>query len=226
MKRFFLLLILGTLAFSCSSDSDSGPALSDTPLAKVEFDNSNFGIYKGVFLGSSGTVLININNDGTLSAILNIDGSSSTYTTTETATLNSAMVGLTFTNGSNSFDFSVTENGGDPTVSNINISGHPNATIKVLKEFHNVLAKCYVGSFSGDDSGLFHVVIVDAVVDGIAKSDDGVSAFNTDGTLIGTSITGVFEGGTFSGTSSGNQISGTWQNDFGESGSWSGTRKL
>lgn len=226
MKKLFFILILGLLLHSCSSDDSSGPALSDTPLAKAEFDNSNFGIYKGVFLGSSGTVLININNDGFLEAILNIDGLTSTYTSTETATLNSAMTGLTFTNGSNSFDFSVTENGGDPTVSNINISGHPNASIKVLKEFHNVLAKCYVGSFSGDDSGLFHVVIVDAVVDGIAKSDDGVSAFNTDGILIGNVITGAFEGGTFSGTSNGNRINGSWQNDLGESGSWSGTRKL
>ncbi|MCF6128314.1 hypothetical protein L1S35_01415 [Flavobacterium sp. AS60] len=226
MKKLFFILFTGVFTFSCSSDDSSGPALSDTPLAKVEYDNSNFGIYKGVFIGSSGTVLININNDGFLEASLTIDGSTSIYTSTESATLNSAMAGLTFTNGSNSFDFSVTANGGDPTVSNINISGHPDATIVVLKEFHNVLAKCYVGSFSGDDSGLFHVVIVDAVVDGIARSNDGGSAFNTDGTLIGTTITGTFEGGTFTGTSSGNRISGSWQNSFGESGTWSGTRKL
>lgn len=224
MKKYLSLFIIGFLLISCSSDS-SGPALSDTPQAKVEFDNSNFGIYKGVFLGSSGTVLININNEGFLEANLTIGGSTSTYTSTETATLNSAIAGLTFTNGSNSFDFSVTANGGNPTVSNINISGHPNATIKVLKEFHNVLAKAYLGSFGGDDSGLFHIVIVDAVVDGVAKSNDG-DAFNVDGTVTGNTITGSFEGGTFTGTSSGNSISGSWQNDIGESGSWSGIRKL
>jgi hypothetical protein len=225
MKKLIFILFVGVFTFSCSSDDSSGPALSDTPLAKVEYDNSNFGIYKGVFIGSSGTVLININNDGFLEASLTIGGSTSIYTSTEVATLNSAMSGLTFTNGSDSFDFSVTDNGGDPTVSNINISGHPNATIVVLKEFHNVLAKCYLGSFSGDDSGAFHIVIVDDVVDGIAGSSDG-EYFNVDGTYIGTSLAGTFEGGTFTGTSSGNRISGSWVNDLGESGSWSGTRKL
>ncbi|QBZ96714.1 hypothetical protein [Flavobacterium sangjuense] len=225
MKKLFFILFVGVFTFSCSSDDSSGPALSDTPQAKVEFDNSNFGIYKGVFIGSSGTVLININNDGFLEAILKIGGSTSIYTSTETATLNSAMAGLTFTNGSNSFDFSVTANGGDPTVSNISISGHPNATIKVLKEFHNVLAKVYLGSYSGDDSGTFNVVIVDDVINGCAGSSES-GTVNVNGSYIGTSLTGTFEGGGFSGTSSGNRISGSWVNDLGESGSWSGTRKL
>ena len=225
MKKIFLFLAMSAITISCSSDS-SRPALSDTPQAKVEFDNSNFGIYKGVFIGSTGTVLIDINNEGFLEAILTIDGSSSTYTSTEVATLNSTMEGLTFTNGSNSFDFNVGDNGSNPTVSNINISGHPNASIVVLKEFHNVLCKCYLGSFGGDDSGTFNAIIVDARFDGIAWSIDGESAFNTDGTVTGTSITGVFEGGTFTGTISGGNISGSWQNTLGESGGWSGNRKL
>lgn len=38
-------------------------------------------------------------------------------------------------------------------------------------------------------------------------------------------MSGVFEGGTFTGTINGNIISGSWQNVFSESGSWSGIRK-
>ncbi len=84
MKKIFTLLLIGIFCIGCSSDSDSdsGSSLATTPSAKVEFDSSNFGIYKGVIIGSTGVITINIKNDGNLKATLVLDGVTSTYTST------------------------------------------------------------------------------------------------------------------------------------------------
>lgn len=226
MKKLFFFLIIGLLFISCSSDSSSGTNLSDTPMAKSEFDNSNFGIYKGVFVGSSGNVLININNEGVLSATLVIDGTTYNYTTTETATLNSAIEGLTFTNGSSSFDFNVNANGDLISITNININGHPNANIYIIKEFSDALVKCYQGNFNGDDSGVFNLIISEGEIYGLAKSSSSTTSIELQGILSNNSLVGSFENGTYSGTTNGNNISGTWQNADSETGNWSGSRSL
>ena len=93
MKKLFSLLFIVTFLISCSKDSSSDsstPILSDTPLAKAEYDSSNFGIYKGIFTGSSGIITINIKNDGSLNATMVLDGTTYTFTTTETVAENQA----------------------------------------------------------------------------------------------------------------------------------------
>ncbi|MES2748519.1 MAG: hypothetical protein V4648_09065 [Bacteroidota bacterium] len=227
MKKLFFILFLGAISSSCSSDSSSGPTLSNVPEAKAEFDNNNYGIYKGVFVGSSGTVYININNEGVVSATLTIDGSSSTYSTTETVTENSTTEGLTFTNGSNSFDFNVNADGTSPTISNVDIIAHANARMEIIKEQSDSLARCYIGSFSGDDNGTFNVVFDENGLVGLAKSDEDDNAFYLYGGAPGeTTINGYFPGGNFGGIIEGNTIQGGWENDIPESGSWFGIRKL
>lgn len=225
MRKLILLIAIATISFSCSSD-DSGPALSDTPDAKAQYDDSSFGIYKGVFVGSTGTVVVNVFNDGAAEATVTINGSSKTYTSAEKVAEDFAIEGMTFTNGSNSFDFSVDGDGDSPYISSISISGHANARMAVVKEFSNSLVKCYQGTYSGDDSGTFNLIIEGNSIDGLAKSNSDDFGFNLFGSVSGTTLGGIFEGGTFTGTSSGNHISGSWANDFEESGSWSGNRKL
>ena len=226
MKKILLAVILGTLAFSCSSDSSSSSSLSNTPEAKAMYDGSNYGIYKGVFVGSSGSVYININNDGTIFATLVIDGTTFNYTTTESATLNSIISGLTFTNGTSSFDFNVDATGNFATISNISINGHPNASLYIIKEFSDAIVKCYVGTFNGDDAGVFNLIVSDGEINGLAKSNSDTESISLAGLETSNVITGTFSGGTFSGNVNNNSISGTWQNTLSESGSWSGTRKL
>ncbi|MGL2963091.1 hypothetical protein ACSVH2_04635 [Flavobacterium sp. RSB2_4_14] len=226
MKKLFLTLIIGVLTFSCSSDDSSGTSLSNTPEAKPAYDNSNFGIYKGVFVGSSGTILININNEGEIFAELVIDGNSATYTTTETVTEGSAINGLTFTNGSSSFDFYVDSNGDFAEVYNISISGHPNANIYVIKEYSDALVECFKGTFNGDDSGVFNLIISDGEIYGLAKPNSSSDSVELYGLVLSNSISGSFEGGSFTGSRNNNSISGNWENSFSESGNWSGSRKL
>ena len=226
MKKIILVLLIGVLTFSCSSDSTSSSSLSNTPEAKAMYDSSNYGIYKGVFVGSSGSVYININNDGTIFATLVIDGTTFNYTTTESATLNSIISGLTFTNGSSSFDFNVDASGNFATITNITINGHPNANMSVTKEFSDTLVKCYIGSYSGDDTGVFNLIVSGGEINGLAKSNSGSETIDLEGYETNNVISGAFNGGTFSGNVNNNSISGSWQNTSSESGNWSGNRKL
>jgi hypothetical protein len=226
MKKLFFVIIFGALALSCSSDSSSEESFSNTPLAKSQYDNSNFGIYKGVFVGSSGHILINIKNEGTLSATLVINGSTYNFTTSESVTADTAIEGLTFTSDGLSFDFNVSATGYGATVSNITISGHPNANINIVKEYSDGLVVCYEGTFSGDDNGVFNIMTLDGDVYGLAKSSEDNQSFNINGAITATTISGSFTGGTFTGSVSGNTISGSWANSALETGSWSGNRKL
>ena len=228
MKKFITLICMGLFFISCSKDdnSSSSPILSNTPMAKAAYDSSNYGIYKGVFVGSTGNVLININNDGTISATVVIDGVTYNFTTIESVSENQYITGLTFTSGTMSFDFNVSADGSNPYVSSIIISGHPNSTIAVVKEDSEHLVKCYQGTYSGDATGTLNLCVIENEINGLAKPNDDIYSIRLEGEVINNQVNGHFEGGTFSGTVNGNNISGTWQNIESENGTWTGTRTL
>lgn len=225
------LLIIGLFCISCSSDSDSdsGSSLATLPSAKAEFDSSNFGIYKGVIIGSTGVITINIKNDGNLKATLVIDGVSSTYTSAGEVTLNQVINNLRFTNGTNSFDINVSANGNDIEVIDSNIENHLGATFNVVKEYSTDLVKCYQGTYTGtNDNGVFNIIIIDQDLYGLSRSNvfqESETLF-LNGEFIENTIIGTFDVGSFSGTASGNNISGTWQNTSQETGTWTGQRTL
>jgi hypothetical protein len=232
MKNFILLLLISVTFLGCSKDDNNtttppDDSLSTSPEAKEQYDADSYGVYKGIFTGSSGTIYVNINNSGSVSAKFVIDGTKYNFTTSESVTSGQAISGLTFSNGSSSFDFNVGSQGENPIIDNINISGHPYADVQVFKEYSYAHIKCYLGTFNGDDSGTFNMATAsDGYALGLAKPAGQLGALYLDGTLDGNTITGTFEGGSFTGTISGNNISGTWQNTASESGNWTGTRKL
>ena len=232
MKKLLLLLLVSTFLISCSSDSSSessGPTLSNTPQAKAEFDTSNFGIYKGVIIGSTGVITINIKNDGELKATLVIDGVTSTYTSTGEVALNQPINNLRFTNGSNTFDINVSANGNDIVVTDSNIENHLGATFNIVKEYSTDLVKCYQGTYTGtNDNGVFNIIIIDQNLYGLSRSNTFPESDTLflNGDFIQNTISGTFDGGTFSGSTSGNNISGTWQNLSQETGTWTGQRTL
>lgn len=211
---------------SCSSDDGESISLSDSAEAMAEFDDSNYGLYKGIFVGSSGVVKVNIANDGEVDAMMVIDGHRYTFSTDEPVTIDQPIENLTFTSGNNSFDFSVTETGQNPQISNIDIQGHPDAVTEILKEYSTLHVKCFQGNFSGDDSGVFNMVQIGDEFYGIARPDGTTEALWINAQISGTAVAGAFEGGTFSGNLSGNTLEGSWANNFAETGTWSGKRKL
>ncbi len=232
MKKLFTLLFAITFMFSCSSDSSSDTnttPLATVPLAKAEFDSSNFGIYKGVIIGSSGVITINIKNDGNLNATLVIDGVSSSYSSAGEVALNQAITNLIFTNGTNSFTINISASGDNIEVIDSNIQNHLGAIFNVVKEYSTDLVKCYQGTYSGTtDNGLFNIIILDQELYGLSRSSTSPEseALFLNGGFIENTISGTFDGGTFTGTVSGNNISGTWQNTSQETGTWTGQRTL
>ena len=215
LKTIFSLLIL-LLVLSCSnsdSNGDSNQTLSQVPSAKSQYDNSNFGIYKGVFIGSSGTIILDISNStNSFTATLIIDGVTHNFITNQTIQQNQTTT-INFVEGSNSFSFTVSANGSNPTITNLIINGHPNAALLVVKETSSVLIKCFEGTYSGTYSGTFNAVIYGNIIKGIAKATSEVSVVTADGTVNNNQINAAgntSSGAVFVGNLSGNTFSGTW----------------
>ncbi len=231
MKKFLTIAALAFLTFSCSDDDESnGPNLSDNPEAIAAHDDSAMGIYKGVFVGSSGTVHLNLNNDedNVLEATMVIDGTEYNFTTTETITDGQMVEDLTFTNGNMSFDFYAGADGSGAELYNINFPSHPNATVIILKEYSDDQVEVFTGTYSGDDSGVFNLIFQGGFIYGLSRSNDPNADANfLEATMNAQSdITGSFDGGAFTGERNGNGISGDWMNLASESGTWTGSRKL
>ncbi|HEU4791159.1 MAG TPA: hypothetical protein VFS71_15845 [Flavobacterium sp.] len=228
MKKLLLGLLASTLFVSCSKDESEDNGLSNSPTATASYDSKNYGIYKGVFVGSTGTVVINLKNNGTtLSATLVIDGISYVFSSQDVVTEGSNTE-ITFNHNSDYFNFSVNSNGTSPTISNIHINGHPNATISIGKEESDVQVYCYEGTFTETGGGgTWNLIIYGNKVTGVVLPKDGQVLPLLEGTISNNTITAsIPDAATITGTVSGNTITGTWENYDHESGTWKVTRKL
>lgn len=225
---FTFLIALCILATSCSRNDDdtTNNTLAQTPSAKAQFDSSNYGIYKGVFVGSTGTIIIDLNNTSGISATLVINGVAYNFSTTQTIQQNQNTT-VNFTSGSNSFTFSVSATGGTPTITNVIINGHPFAAIMVVKETSTTLVKCFEGTYSGGDSGIFNAVIYGNSLKALVKGSDN-SNFIAYGTISNNQITASGVVNTdikFTGTVTDNTLSGSWTNvPYSLSGTFTGKR--
>lgn len=232
-----ICLAIALLLVTCSKNNNSqNNNLQNTPTAKVTYDNSNYGIYKGVFVGSTGYVIINMNNDNTLSATLKIDGTTYNFTSSQTIQLNQPS-SVTFINGANSFTFSVAANGANPTISNLVMNGHPAAAIAILKESSSELVEVFEGTYkgngTGDGAGVFNLVVKGSEVAGIAHDSQQLDNYSVTGTVSNKQVSAVVSpggsvvNGTISGTDD-KDISGTYSGTAsgGTPGTWSGKRTL
>ncbi len=244
LKTLIILFITISIA-SCSKSDKTNGGNNNIPDAKAIHDNSNYGVYKGVFIGSSGNIFLNINNDGALSATLNINGTSSKYTSTQSITANQPTL-VTFTNGLNSFQFSCLGNGTNAAISNISISGHNYAGMSILKEKSDSIVKVYEGTFKTDvtgpsgATGVINWELKGSQISGLIVEDGASwSPYATFGTINGTSINGscpndpiVIPGQcSYAGTaiigsmsSDGQTMTGTFSNCYG-TGTWKAIRK-
>ena len=184
-------------------------------------------------MGSSGTIKFNILNAGSLiTAEMILDGEVINLQSSITWQAGQAYF-APFTGVHNgqvvSVDFSVGASGSTPTVTSINIPGHPNAVIEVIKETSDNQIKCFEGTFSGDDSGGLNVILSEQLGYWTGVAHNSVSGTNTpfNGTLSGNNINCNCQSGTsVNATLSGDEItSGTW-NDGSGTGTWSAVRTL
>lgn len=229
MKKIFLLTVVFFTMLSCSKDegtSSSNSSISDIPLAQPEYDNSNYGVYKGVFVGSSGIVYVNIkNNDNNVTAKFIINGVTYDFISNQIININSS-TSINFSNGQSSFTISVNSNGSNPVISNLLFANHPNANVVIVKEKSNLLVRCFEGTYSGSETGVFNSVIYGNQIIGLVKNSQN-NFFVANGNVVNNQIGigNVNTGASFSGIFNGNSCSGTWINtQFNLSGTWSGIR--
>ena len=147
-------MIVTVISFSACKKSDNIPAATyscttckTTPDALAANDASSKGIYKGLVIGSSGTIIFNIaNNNTAITAIMVIDGITVNLASTVTWVARQAYVAdLTGTlNGSVvTIHFSVGPSGSTPTVTSSTILGHPNVSLNIIKETSAGLVECF-----------------------------------------------------------------------------------
>ncbi len=208
-----------------------------TPDAVAAYDNSSKGVYKGIIVGSSGTIKFDLGNtDSTLKAYMTIDGVSVTltavvkwaagtsYVSAFTGTMNGQDVSITF---------SVDASGGNPTVTASNIPGHPNATLSVSKETSTNLVKCFEGTAKNTTTGkssTFDLLLSTSLKRWTARvrEEGSTGTATVEGTFDGTTLSfDDGKGASGSSTLSGDNITGgTWKNSKPENGTWEAKRTL
>ena len=242
-KACFALLLTVIFLSGCDKKDDDVKATSTETTA--EFDNSNFGLYKGVIVGSSGTIKIEINNGNNVAkATITIDNETDALTSTSTLSNGKAISNATFNGSFSTFTFSVDANGKNPVINSIDIQGHEDVSAIVAKETSTDVALCYEGTSTGGDdySGVFNVVRNNNTFSAICKGNDK-QTFSFTGTAdangsFSSQFTRTLFGFlsvkfTISGSFSGSQTSGEWKTEwridddyYTNSGTFTGNRKL
>ena len=105
------------------------------------------------------------------------------------------------------------------------VTGNRLGTFVAVKDDNNT-AVAFCGTFSGDDDGVWNFTIDGTIIAGSYTTTSG-NMGALDGTISGNTITVTNPAGSGSlatGTRSGNNASGTWNDGQGNSGSWIGYR--
>lgn len=232
---YSLLIVLGLSAckdddgpYTCSSCVDSPEALSVN-------NSSGKGIYKGVVMGSSGTIKFNIsNNDNTISGILVIDDKTIPLTTE--AVFDDGLEGY-FNGHMNEDDdvqiyFVVNGNGESYDAQVVSLPGHTNVTIQIAKELSIYLIEGFQGTYtSSADGGVFNLLLYrDEDGDGqwasLSNNSIGYVYFYY-GEIDSNHLTGGTGDFVIDGTLSGDNVSGTWEDNYSNTaGTWKGKRTL
>ena len=165
------LFCMATLFSNCKKDETPDDkykcaTCKTTPDALAVNDGSSKGVYKGVVIGSSGTIEINILNGGTtITAVLVIDGTTINLTSTTTWVAGqqyTAPFTGTFNGSTVTVEFSVDASGEEPEIIASNIPGHPNASFVVVKESSKNLVESFEGTFRGSNqhSGIMNLIVI------------------------------------------------------------------
>lgn len=161
MKNTILLLLFSTiLIFSCGKSGDNPsnqlPSKAET---KPQYDNTSFGVYKGVIIGSSGYIVFRINNgDNTAKGELTIDDRKDILSTTQTITAGQPIVNVKFTGSFSSMTLNAGPDGRNAWITDIRIDGHADDVAAII--FHENSTQqvfSYEGKISGTLSGTINL---------------------------------------------------------------------
>lgn len=240
MKKIIALAIFGLLMLSCSKNDTATTETPyacatclRTPEALAVNDGSTKGIYKGVVVGSTGTISINIQNgSNTITATMVLDGVSTLLTSTVspangqnyiapfTGTLNGSPISITF---------SVGLSGTTPTITSSNIPGHPNAVFQIYKESSTSLVEAFVGTYlKPGETGVFNIVLSRGLSKwaGVVRTDGDTQVDHIDGAYNANNQVIDSNGTTIYGTISGDILTGSFLDSNNATISVSGHRTL
>jgi len=227
-KKLIALLIfpafligIGITTNSCSKeDSAKDPVYScatcnTTPQALAANNASVKGIYKGIVVGSTGTLSINIQNgSSTITGTIVLDGVSvaltsnvavvdgQTYVAPFTGTFNGSPISITF---------SIGLSGSTPTVITSSIPGHPNSVFTIYKETSTSLIEAFEGTYSKTgETGTFNILLSRAITKwGYVAKKDGSTSIDSGSGTINSSNQLILEGRTIA-TITGDQLKGSF----------------
>lgn len=237
------LVFFGLFVFitSCSKDDDSDnnsnptyscKTCSDTPDALPANDASAKGVYKGVVVGSSGTISVNIQNGSdVITATLVLDGVTAVLTSNISYVEGEPYIAPftgTFNGSPVSITFSVGLGGSEPTVTSADIPGHPDAVVLLAKETSTSLIEAFEGKYkiNGIETGTFNIILSSALgkFGGIAKNIITGEIDEVDGDY---SVTGqLSDDGRILGTIVGDELKGVFTDSDGKVITISGKRTL
>ncbi len=242
----FLLVIVTIISFSACKKTDTTtnviPASNytcttckTTPDALAANDASSKGIYKGVVIGSTGTITFNIaNNNSAITAIMVIDGitvnlvsavnwvAGQPYVADFTGTLNGSAVTL---------HFSVGLSGSTPTVTASAIPGHTSASLNVVKETSSGLVECFEGTYATTlpETGVLNIILSrtlgkwSAVARATGTNTSGTSG---SGAITNNNLIDPSQNNQTIGTLSGDNLSGKFSDANGRTITITGKRTL
>lgn len=215
---FFIVIFTGCKKNDKPADPDyKCTTCKTTPDALAANDGSSKGVYKGILIGSTGTIQFNIlNGSSTITAIMVLDGvtvnltsaitwvAGVSYVAPFTGTLNGSAITVSF---------KVDANGGNPLVTAVNIPGHPSAQFNLSKETSSALLECFEGTYSTTkpETGTFNLIISRSLgkMGGSSRKDGGTSNGDFDGTI--TADGKLMQDGTdYIGTLNGDAITGSF----------------
>lgn len=175
MKQVFFSVLISSIllfAYSCSKskepekekENENEVTLVTYPDADAAHDEKSGGVYKGVIIGSTGTVKIILQHD-TISAEVTIDGETKVMTPQNMPvgwTSGYALEEVVFAADDWTLTFSVSTNGHNPYVSSVSIPGHTDVAVHIVKEQSTTLVRAFEGSFGKGDSiwGTMNFVLV------------------------------------------------------------------
>jgi hypothetical protein len=239
MKKItsFLFAAIVALSFgSCKKSSDDAPytcaTCTSTPDAVAANDASSKGIYKGVLIGSTGTIKFDVLNSGTdILAVMEIDGitvnltssiawvSGQPYVASFTGTMGGSPVSITF---------SVNATGGGPIITSSTIPGHSNVEFTLIKETSVALVEAFIGTYHTTlpEDGTFNILLSRTLGlwGGIVREDGVVTADDINGTIDGSGH--LISDGNSVGTLTGDKIHGSFVDGNGKTVTVDGIRKL
>jgi hypothetical protein len=242
MKRIisiFSLFVVITLFFSCKKSSTTAAPFTcatcvTAPEALVANNTISKGIYKGVLIGSSGTIKFDVLNAGTtISAVMVIDGitvnlvsaitwvSGQAYVAPFTGTLNGSAVTI---------NFSVNSTGASPIIVSSNIPGHPSAQFTLVKETSVCLVEAFEGTYSTTlpETGTFNMLVSRVLLKygGVSRKSTGTSNGSFNGTLDANGKMTDSGGGGVIGTITGDSLDGSFVDGNGKTVTITGKRTL